>query len=295
MPIDVSIIIVNYNTKDLTRNCLNSVYEHTKDVVFEIIVSDNGSTDGSVEMIKNDFPQIILIENNANLGFGAANNRAMKIARGKYIFYLNSDTILLNNAVKSFIDYWENSTEKLGALGCVLLDKELKEVTSSANFPTYKREFILLSKFLLETVGIKKLYYKLRHKTSTQKRGVVDFVCGADLFLLNNEMALFDERFFMYFEESDLQYRLKQQGFIAKIIETPRIIHLCGGSEKQKKEIYSFKTKTSMFFWDSCLKYLNKNKQNKFLFCLMKFCIKAIYTNPILFNFYKENKALVTF
>ena len=96
---DVSIIIVNYNTCELTRNCLKSVFEQTKNIDFEVIVSDNGSKDGSVEMIKKEFPYVILIENNANLGFGAANNRGLKIAKGKYIFYLNCDTILLNNAV----------------------------------------------------------------------------------------------------------------------------------------------------------------------------------------------------
>ena len=110
---DVSIIIVNYNTKKLIKNCINSIYKHTKDVDFEIIVSDNGSVDGSVEMIKSEFPNVILIENNANLGFGAANNRGLKIAKGKYIFYLNSDTVLLNNAVKYFFDYWENALSRI--------------------------------------------------------------------------------------------------------------------------------------------------------------------------------------
>ena len=116
---DVSIIIVNYNTMDLTRNCLKSVFEQTKDISFEVIVSDNGSNDGSIEMIKSEFPQVVLIENNANLGFGAANNRGLKMTKGKYIFYLNSDTVLLNNAVKNFFDYWENSPEKekIGAFG----------------------------------------------------------------------------------------------------------------------------------------------------------------------------------
>ena len=74
---DVSVIIVNFNTKELTGNCLRSVFEQTKDIDFEVIVSDNGSTDGSVEMIKTEFPQVVLIENNANLGFGAANNRGL--------------------------------------------------------------------------------------------------------------------------------------------------------------------------------------------------------------------------
>ena len=103
----VSIIIVNYNTKTLLADCLRSIYAQTTDMNYEIIVSDNGSTDGSIEMIKSEFPNVILIENNANLGFGGANNRGLAIAKGKYIFYLNSDTILLNNVTKYFYDFFE--------------------------------------------------------------------------------------------------------------------------------------------------------------------------------------------
>ena len=109
---DVSVIIVNYNTCEITKNCLKSVFEQTIGIEFEVIVSDNGSKDGSIEMIRTDFPQVIFIENNANPGFGTANNRALAVAKGKYVFYLNSDTLLLNNAVKIFFDYWENAAEK---------------------------------------------------------------------------------------------------------------------------------------------------------------------------------------
>ena len=83
---DVSIIIVNYNTKDLLFNCLDSLYKNTSGIEFEVLVSDNGSDDGSIEMLETDFPNIILINNKENLGFGAANNRALDIAKGKYIF-----------------------------------------------------------------------------------------------------------------------------------------------------------------------------------------------------------------
>ena len=133
---DVSIIIVNYNTKQLLADCLNSIYEQTKDINFEVIVSDNGSKDGSIEMLKADFPQVILIENNANLGFGAANNRGLAIAKGKYIFYLNSDTILLNNAVKYFFDYFEENGDKenIGALGGNLLNTQGYTTDSGGTF-----------------------------------------------------------------------------------------------------------------------------------------------------------------
>lgn len=122
---DISVIIVNYNTKELTRNCLKSVFDQTSGIAFEVIVSDNGSTDGSVEIIRAEFPEVILIENSANLGFGAANNRALDVAKGKYVPCLNSDTVLLNNAVKIFFDYFEaHAGENLGAIGCNLKDTE---------------------------------------------------------------------------------------------------------------------------------------------------------------------------
>ena len=166
---DVSIIIVNYNTCDLTRNCLKSVFEQTKDIDFEVIVSDNGSKDGSIEMIKKEFPQVILIENNANLGFGAANNRGLKIAKGKYVFYLNSDTILLNNAVKCFFDYWENSPEKdtIGALGGNLLNEDGNVIHSGTDLPTAKSELYNFFRCILSSVGLKKIFLQFGWKKKT--------------------------------------------------------------------------------------------------------------------------------
>ena len=139
---DVSVIIVSYNTLELTRNCLRSLFKETKEIEYEVIVSDNGSIDGSVEMIKSEFPTVILIENNTNLGFGAANNRALKIAKGKYIFYLNSDTVILNNAVQIFFNYWENSDENhnIGALGANLINENGDIIHSYGKFPTYSYE-----------------------------------------------------------------------------------------------------------------------------------------------------------
>lgn len=236
---DVSIIIVNYNTKNLTRNCLKSIYEHTKDLEFEVVVSDNGSTDGSIEMIKSEFPQVILIENNANLGFGAANNRGLKIAKGKYIFYLNSDTVILNNAVKIFFDYWEKSPEKetIGALGCSLLNKSLEVMHSGGPFPSYrtfckrqvKRLIFHIIKSFLFFIKLSFLYERKRKNLPVKvcvKIGETDgYITGADLFVLNNIYARFDANFFMYCEETDLELQLKKNGMKRIIIDGPRIQH----------------------------------------------------------------------
>ena len=235
---EVSIIIVNYNTCDLTRNCLKSVFEQTKDIEFEVIVSDNGSKDGSIEMIKTEFPQVILIENNANLGFGAANNRGVKIAKGKYIFYLNSDTILLNNAVKIFYDYWEKSAEKdrIGALGCNLVDKNQKVTYSYGEFPNPLKEIWLFIRKIIATY-VKILYfcfyreYRIKPQIYKLKFGKVDHVSGADLFVRNNELAFFDERFFLYYEETNLEWHMMKKDLDRIIIPGPKIIHLCGGSD----------------------------------------------------------------
>ncbi|MBQ4407178.1 MAG: glycosyltransferase family 2 protein [Bacteroidales bacterium] len=238
---DVSIIIVNYNTCNLLRNCLNSIFKHTEDIDFEVIVSDNGSKDDSLEMIKHEFPQVVLVENNANLGFGTANNRGLKIAKGKYIFYLNSDTLLLNNAVKMFYDYWETSPEKdeIGALGGNLLDENGNIIHSYGYFPRPLKEiFLFCRKIVLVYIKcVCRLFgcsLRLKKKNKTiQKTGEVEYVTGADLFLLNNELAYFDERFFLYYEETNLQWRLMKKGLKRLVIATPKIIHLCGKSDSK--------------------------------------------------------------
>ncbi len=239
---DVSIIIVNYNTKDLLFNCLSSIYKNTKDIVFEVIVSDNCSKDGSIEMIRDFFPQVILIENKENLGFGAANNRGLNIANGKYIFYLNSDTILLNNAVKLFFDYWENSYDKnnLGALGCLLLDEEGNPNHFGDSFPIFEHDLSELihsiygfSKHVINHIVFRKPLPLYTPSTIEKYKGDIDYIIGADLFLKNDKHAYFDEDFFMYCEETYLQYLLAKNNKKRIIIEGPEIIHLEGKSSKK--------------------------------------------------------------
>lgn len=289
---NVSIIIVNYNTCSLLRDCLMSLYAQTTGITFEVIVSDNGSSDGSIEMIKSEFPQVILIENNANLGFGAANNRALDIAKGKYIFYLNSDTILLNNAPKLFYEYFEShQDEKIGALGANLLDKDNNVIHSFGEFAGFKLSIKQLAKMQITNFILSCFYIlhitpnRFAHSDKTDfYLGEVDYITGADLFLLNDSNARFDENFFLYFEEADLQRQLHSQGKKRILIDGPQIQHLCGGSAGSD---FSIKRKASygrIQFEISRIKFLKKYNSNSFLLFICKLLVTLNWLNPFLFN-----------
>ena len=292
---DVSIIIVNYNTKDLIKNCIDSIYKQTKDIKFEIIVSDNGSIDGSIEMIKSDFPNVILIENNTNLGFGAANNKGLKISKGKYIFYLNSDTVLLNNAVKYFFDYWENSPDKdqIGALGSNLLDENFTLTHSFERFPSIKKilnntifDFFHIIKltvffFLKESFSFTKSKQKIE-KERTPYYGNVDYIIGADLFLKNNLDAQYDEKYFLYYEDTDLQMRLKHKNLERKIINGPQIQHLEHKSNKFNKKIDYYKSVSKMNLFLSSIIFLKKFNNKFFPILFLKFIISLCWISPFL-------------
>ena len=104
-PPTVSILIVNWNTREILRDCLRTVYEQTKNVAFEVIVVDNASTDGSVDMIRTAFPQALLLANYANRGFAAANNQGIEVAKGRYVLLLNSDTLVLDGAIDKMVTF----------------------------------------------------------------------------------------------------------------------------------------------------------------------------------------------
>lgn len=297
--IQVSIIIVNYNTCDLLKNCINSIYEKTSDVDFEIIVVDNYSTDNSVQMIKDNFSDIVLIQNKENLGFGAANNIGLKHAKGKYIFYLNSDVILLNNSVKYFYDYWENNkNSNIGSLGSILLDNKLMPIHSFGNFSSFTDNIKDVVKLNIINTVLSFLYiFHISSNTIRKYKKVhidipvfdnekqVDFITGADLFMLNNNDALFDEDFCLYFEDTELQYRLKNKNLKRLIIKGPEIIHLCGGSVDSNYSIKRKCTFSRIQYELSRIIWIKKRYNNNFfLKSIMKIFIIINWINPILFS-----------
>jgi len=234
---DVSIIIVSYNTKGLLADCLDSIREKTHEVDYEVIVVDNNSSDGSQEMLRQYYPWVSLIESKENLGFGKANNLGMRNAAGKYFFLLNSDTILVNNAIKEFYDYAE-SHPGFGALGSILLDRDLQPCHSYGKFPTPARTLkYVVAKYLRFLKDQKHL-----HPDKVSEALEVEYITGADLWVSREvfeKTGGFDPAYFMYFEESDWQFEMCKAGLKRFVIPGPEIIHLEGGSDASKSSIWS--------------------------------------------------------
>lgn len=231
----VSVIIVNYNTLHVLRPCLDSIIEQTAGIDYEIIVVDNGSTDGSIEALSGD-NHVILIPTGENLGFGRANNKGLEQAKGDYIFFLNSDTLLKNNAVKMLYDFAQQYQGKLGALGCILEDRQGNRIHSYGPFPKMGNDF---HKFLWIPIlkGLR-LYHQpaIEYPEHWMK---VDYVTGADLFVSRqvlDECGSFHPAFFMYYEESEMQHRFHLHGYDNILLNGPEIVHLEGEGGKAGKQ-----------------------------------------------------------
>ena len=231
---DVSIIIVNYNTLHVLRPCVESIVEQTHGINYEIIVVDNGSTDGSAESLSAD-KRVMLIPTGENLGFGRANNRGMEYAKGKYIFFLNSDTLLKNNAIKILYDFAEQYQGRLGALGCILENRQGYRIHSYGQFPKMKDDFRKLIWIpILKGLRI----YRQSDTEYPEKWMTVEYVTGADLFVRRcviDDCGSFHPAFFMYCEEAEMQHRFAKKGYDNVILNGPRIVHLEGEGGKDGK------------------------------------------------------------
>lgn len=273
--IDVTIIFVNYKTKDLTINAINSVIEKTEGIEYEIFVVDNASNDGSIEAIEQKFPNIKIIKSPINGGFGYANNLAIKQASGKYILCLNTDTLLINNAIKIMFDFMEENSNA-GACGGQLYNKD---GTLQQSFGYYPSTPTFLLKY-----GLFRFFY-IKPKL-LKKEQQVDFIIGADLFLRKKtieEVGLFDEEIFMYGEEVDLCYRIKQKYYKIFIIPNSKITHF--GGQSSPSECAFLSVINGNFFFINKYKTMNKLllKFYYFIKYLFAYCAnrKKIYLESI--------------
>jgi len=229
---DLSVIIVNWNTKKLLDRCLTSIFKFTSALDFEVSVVDNGSEDGSQALVKQKFPQVKLIPNKDNLGFTKANNQGIKIAKGEYVLLLNSDTYLIENSLKKLVDNAKN-LDNLGALGPQLLNED-QTIQQSAGFFPHLPQVLYWMCFLDDLPGgiILKPYH-IDHDSFYQKDRQVDWVTGAAILVprrVIGKIGGLDENIFMYGEEVDWCYRIKQQKFKVFYSPATKIIHIGRGS-----------------------------------------------------------------
>lgn len=264
----VSIIIVNYNTKHLTADCIDSIIAKTSEVEYEIILVDNASSDGSQEEFSSD-GRILFLEAGDNLGFGKANNLGAQHAKGDYIFFLNSDTLLLNNAIYEMWRYSEEHKEdNIGGLGCILCDGNNQRCHSYAKLNTWKD--IVKSYFLAPYTKKKaKEIMAMDAEDESKDAFEVGYVTGADLFVSRkviDECGCFDPEFFMYSEESEMQWRFRKHGYHNMIIKSPKIMHLEGMSQTKRKS----PTMRKIMMTQSSLYLYVKKTSSKFEYLLFQ-------------------------
>ena len=260
---DLSIIIVNYKTLELTSDCIDSMLKsNTKGLAFEIIVVDNASEDGSIEAIQRQFPQVMTIINKENHGFSKANNLGMRIATGEYILLLNSDTIVEPNTLKGAHDFIKDH-KHIGALGCkILLPSGKLDAACKRSFPTPMNGIyhsMHLDDAYPESVhfGAYNLTYVDENKTCS-----IDCIMGAFMMVprkVIDAVGMLDEDYFMYGEDVDWCYRIKKAGYQVMYYPEVRIFHhkKASGIEKRNPKVIEA-------FYDSMIIFYNKHYQNKY-------------------------------
>jgi GT2 family glycosyltransferase len=265
---DLSIIIVNWNTRDLLARCIKSVYDTVMDLNFEVILVDNASTDRSNEMVRQSFPNIYLIENSVNVGFARANNQAIKFCNGRYILFLNSDTVVLENAILKMVQFMDQHPN-VGITGPQLLYPNGKPQLSHGAFPTLILEFVSqigLDKLLLKFSNIISLNHHNPYKTG--------YINGSTLLIRKKtimQVGELDERFFMFSEEIDLCKRVQNGGWEIYFIPDSKIIHLEGGSTDLNVRRISLLYSSKLLYFE---KYYGKGVAY-ILFNIMKFTTRT--------------------
>ncbi len=292
----LSIIIVNYKTYALTKQTIDSIIDKEYTFRYEIVLVDNASGDGSVELLMQDFSKFIeakvlrVIVNEENLGFAKANNIGMRKAKGQYILLLNSDTVVIGDALESCLEQIDRDSQ-MGALGCkVILGDGSLDHACKRGFPTPKASLYYILK--LDKINPKRFgQYDALH-LSEDEVGEVDALMGAFMLMpkkVLDEVGLLDEDFFMYGEDIDLCYRIKEAGYKILYYPKARIIHYKGGSSKKKrhKVIKDFHEAMWIFYKKHYI-----NQYNDFVNVLVYIAIYFKYTLALLQNAIKRDSSL---
>ena len=292
--IKISIIIVNYNVRDFIIHALQSMQRALISISHEIFVVDNASVDGSGELIRRHFPQVILIENEKNLGFAAANNVALKRARGEYILLINPDTIVQEDTFTSLLEFMEN-TPDAGAATCKIINPDgTFSVDCRHSIPTPMTAFWKLIGFSRlfprsKTFGRYNLTFLDINKTYT-----VDAISGSFMLIRRQtftQVGFLDEDFFMYCEDIDYCYRINKKGWKIYYVPESSIIHYKGESTKKKKLDYVINFNRSLYI------FYKKHFQQRYFTAIRWLILLGVFLRGIFIyikNFLNANFVVIT-
>lgn len=231
---DATLTIVNTENRDLLRKCLHTIYDTVRRMTFEVIVVDNASTDGSAEMVERDFPKATLIQNETRLGYGHSHNKAIRLARGRYVLVLNEDMEMKEGAVDRMVAEADRMPQ-LGAMGCRILNPDGTLQHSCFRFPTLGTE--LFEALFPYTV----LFARSRHRSKMywwnhDEKAEVDIVVGCCMLVRREaieQVGAFDPTFFVYSEEHDWCKRMANAGLTNVFIPDAAMVHFGGQTSKR--------------------------------------------------------------
>lgn len=283
---DISIIIVNYNTLPLVIDVIRSIKKNLLDIKYEILLIDNDSKDGTREYFStNNIEKLKFIPSCENLGFGRANNLGIKKAKGKYIFLLNSDTLLIDNSVSIMFRYMEEN-EDIGVCGANLYNKKMEPVHSyGRKIPGLFYDFNEIIKKIYTKIVDKRLDFNYSNKIKE-----VGYITGADMFIRKEVLDLvggFDEDFFMYFEETELSSRIKKMGYKIVNIPAAKIIHFEGASFEFKENRFRMSNESKHKFFKKV--YGEKYQLANYIISQVKYLLCFNSENRIKARINKEN------
>lgn len=259
---DLSIIIVSWNTRDKLKNNLNHLFKSETDFSFEVFVVDNNSTDGSVEMVKNNFSQVKLIVNRENFGFAKANNQAIKESIGDFVLLLNPDMQIFPDTLDNMV-FWMKKNSKAGVAGCSLVDENDDIIKQVRRFPRISDQLAIVLKLphvfpsILDGYIIADFDYGKESQVDSIRGGF--FMIRRSLFerILSKERLskgeFLDERYFLWFEEVDFCKTVKEKGGEVWYTPSARCIDFIGQSFKQLS-----RSSTQEYFKNSQLAYFKK-------------------------------------
>ena len=276
----ISILIVNFNTREITKNCIDSIFAHETDLNYEVILWDNASSDGSYELFSKD-QRIIYKYSKDNLGFSKANNEAYKISKGNYILYLNSDTVCMNNSIPDLFDSYKSLLNKNYdcALAPTLLNNDKSLQKSYFQFPILIKSVIGL--LGLHTIASRLI--KFLNPSSDWKKVYDDgkdiFDCDYAILACNmvkreyvNIVEGLDENYFFYHEDCDFGFQLKKNSIQQKITKNSKIIHL-GGKSSATRNIFRIEN-----YYRSLLYFYKKN-YSTYHFLIIKLIFTVLFVS----------------